>query len=149
MPNSSIWSIDRTLSVATSMGQSGPGSDGNKGVLHISQSSSITGASLSDCLVSYPRHSMGAEVVPSPQRCSWCILQSWVMFFKFFFTLFKIVGFYLLLSMIYFLRQFYCILIQAIWSDDFYNWFLWVQADLWIGLVDFNGKSNHLGLFYA
>ena len=30
-----------------------PGSDGNKGVLRITQSSSITGASPSDCLVSY------------------------------------------------------------------------------------------------
>ena len=48
---SSIWPIDRTLSGATTPGQSGPGSDGNKGVLHIPQSSSITGTSPSDCLV--------------------------------------------------------------------------------------------------
>ena len=32
-----------TLSGATTPGQSGPGSDGNKEVLHIPQSSSITG----------------------------------------------------------------------------------------------------------
>ena len=32
---SSIWPIDRTLSGATTPGQSGPGSDGNEGVLHI------------------------------------------------------------------------------------------------------------------
>ena len=38
--------------------QSGPGSDGNKGVLHISQSSSITQISPSDFLVSYPEHSL-------------------------------------------------------------------------------------------
>ena len=35
------------------MDQSGPGSDGNEGVLRIPQTSSITGASLSDYLVSY------------------------------------------------------------------------------------------------
>ena len=35
MSNSSSWSIDRTLSSATTPGQSGPGSDGNEGILHI------------------------------------------------------------------------------------------------------------------
>ena len=35
--------MDRTLLVATTPGQSGPGSDGNEGVLHILQSSNITG----------------------------------------------------------------------------------------------------------
>ena len=49
---SSIWPIDKTLSDATNSGQSGPGSDGNEGVLCIPQSSSITGTSPSDCLVS-------------------------------------------------------------------------------------------------
>ena len=34
-------------------GQSGPGSNGNEGVLCIPQSSSITGTSASDCLVSF------------------------------------------------------------------------------------------------
>ena len=57
MSNSSIWPIDRTLTGATTLSQSGPGSDGNEGVLCIPQSSSITGASMSDCLVSYPGHS--------------------------------------------------------------------------------------------
>ena len=42
-------------------GQSGPGSDGNKEVLSIPQSSSITGTSPSDCLVSYPGHSLGGS----------------------------------------------------------------------------------------
>ena len=42
-----------TLPGATLPGQSGPGSDGNKGVLGIPQSSSIIGTSPSDCLVSY------------------------------------------------------------------------------------------------
>ena len=50
---SSIWPIDRTLSGATTPDQSGPGSDCNEGVLNIPQSSSITGTSPSDCLVSY------------------------------------------------------------------------------------------------
>ena len=55
---SSIWPIDRTLSGATTLSQSGTGSDGNKGILLIPQSSSITDASPSDCLVLYPEHSM-------------------------------------------------------------------------------------------
>ena len=49
---SSIWPIDRTLSDATTSGQSGPGSDGSEKVLHIPQGSSITGTS-PNCLVSY------------------------------------------------------------------------------------------------
>ena len=53
-----------TRSGATTQSQSGPGSNGNKGALCIPQSSSITGASPSDCLVSYPRHSLGERVVP-------------------------------------------------------------------------------------
>ena len=36
----------------------GPGSDDNEGILCIPQSSSITGTSQSDYLVSHPRHSM-------------------------------------------------------------------------------------------
>ena len=54
MSDDSIWPIDGTLSGATTLGQSGPGSNGNEGVLHIPQSSSVTGASSSDCLMSYP-----------------------------------------------------------------------------------------------
>ena len=50
---SSIWPIDRTLSGATSVGQNGSGGDGNEGAYCIPQSSSITEASPSDCLVSY------------------------------------------------------------------------------------------------
>ena len=60
----SIWPIDSTLLGATTLGQSGPGSDGNKFLLHIPQSSSITGSSTSDCLVSYLGHSLG-ESYPS------------------------------------------------------------------------------------
>ena len=56
---SSIWPINRTLSGTTIPYLCGPGNNGNKGVLHILQNSSITGASPSDCLVSYPGHSLG------------------------------------------------------------------------------------------
>ena len=35
------------------------GSDGNEGMLHIPQNSSITGTSASDYLMSYPGHSLG------------------------------------------------------------------------------------------
>ena len=45
-----------TLSGATTPSQSEPGSDGNEGVLRIPHSSRITGASPSDCLVSYLGH---------------------------------------------------------------------------------------------
>ena len=48
------------LSGATTLGQSGPGSNGNEGVLRFPQSSSIAGTSPSDCLVSYPGHSLGS-----------------------------------------------------------------------------------------
>ena len=55
---SSIWAIERALSAATIPGQSGPGTDGNEGVLRIPQRFSITGTSPSDCLVSYQGHSL-------------------------------------------------------------------------------------------
>ena len=60
----SIKPIDRALSGATTPGQSGPGSDGNEGVLRILQSSSTVGTSPSDCLVSYPGHSLGGVLPP-------------------------------------------------------------------------------------
>ena len=56
--------MHKTLSGASTSVQSGPGSDGNDVVLRITQSSSITEASLSDCLMSYPRHSF-RELYPS------------------------------------------------------------------------------------
>ena len=52
MSNSSIWPIDKTLSGATIPGQSGPGSNGNEGVLQITQ------ISPSDNLVLYPGYSL-------------------------------------------------------------------------------------------
>ena len=57
--------MDRALSGATTPGQSGHGSNGNEGVLCIPQSRSIAVTSPSDCLVSYPGHSL-EEGVLSP-----------------------------------------------------------------------------------
>ena len=56
MQFSFIRPIDRILSGATTLGQRGPGNDGNEGVFCIPQSSSITGTSPSDFLVSYRGH---------------------------------------------------------------------------------------------
>ena len=75
---SSIKLIDWALSSASTPGQSGPGSNGNEGVLRIPQSPSITGTSRLDCLVSYPGHSLVYVCVGglTPlQRCSRGILQ--------------------------------------------------------------------------
>ena len=89
---SSIWLIDRTLSGATTPGQSGPGSDGNEGVLHIPQSSSITEASPSDCLVSYTGHSFGVFYSSAEMQSVYSAAPvDWVkfgfVFFLFFFCL--------------------------------------------------------------
>ena len=69
---SSIWPID--LSGDSTLARSKSGSDGNGGICCITQSSSITEASPSDCLVPYPEHSCGGDLNPL-QRCSQCILQ--------------------------------------------------------------------------
>ena len=75
MQFSSIWLIDRTLSVATTLGEIGLRSGGNEGVLHIPQSSNITGTLSSGCLVLYLGHLLERGLT-SLQRCSQCILQS-------------------------------------------------------------------------
>ena len=67
--NSSIWPINSTLSCATTLVQSRPGSNGNERVLHIPQSSSITEASSLDCLVSYAGHLLW-ESYPSAENQS-------------------------------------------------------------------------------
>ena len=51
MQFSFIWPIDRTLSIATTLSQTGPRGDGNEEALSIPQSFSITGNSPPDCLV--------------------------------------------------------------------------------------------------
>ena len=66
MSNSSSWPIDRTLSRATTPYQSGPGNDVNERVLRFPQSSSITGATPLDCLMSYLGLSLG-ESYPSAE----------------------------------------------------------------------------------
>ena len=70
MSNSFIWPKERILTGATILGQSGPVSDGNEGVLHIPQSSSISGASPSDSLVSYLGHSLEG-VLPLCKDAVW------------------------------------------------------------------------------
>ncbi len=57
------------LSGATTPGQSGPESEGNEGVLRIPKSSSTPGTLPSDCLVSYPGHSLGGSY-PSAEKHS-------------------------------------------------------------------------------
>ena len=52
MSNSSIWPIDKTLSGATTLGESRPGSNSNEGIFCIPQSCKAR-ASPSDCLMLY------------------------------------------------------------------------------------------------
>ena len=61
--NSSIWSIDGSLTITTTLGQSGPKSNSNEGILRIHQNFR-TGTTLSDDLVSYLGYSFGVEVLP-------------------------------------------------------------------------------------
>ena len=82
---SPILLIDRTLPGNTTPYQSGPGSDGNEGVLRIPQSSCITVAPPSDCLVSYPWHSLREsyhseekQSVYSTALADWAIDIFWV-----------------------------------------------------------------------
>ena len=70
MSNSSICLIDRTLLGATTPNQSWSGSNVNEGVFCIPQSFCITGASPSDCFMSYLRHSFGRESYPSAEMQS-------------------------------------------------------------------------------
>ena len=63
MPNSSIWFIDEILSGATTLGQSGPGSNGIEEVLHIPQSFCIIGASPWNGFVSLPGHVWEKDVI--------------------------------------------------------------------------------------
>ena len=63
MLNSFIWPIDKTLSSAITLDQSGPGSNGNEGVLCIPQNSSISGTTPSNCLMSKDSY-WGERVLP-------------------------------------------------------------------------------------
>ena len=64
---SSIWPIDMILSDVSNSDPSGAWNYGNEEVLHIPQSSSITGTPPSDYLVPYPGDSLG-EVSPLCRR---------------------------------------------------------------------------------
>ena len=61
--------LDKTLSGAITPRPSVTGSDGNEEVLCIPQSSSITGTSPSDCLVSYTGHPWGLAPLQRSSRC--------------------------------------------------------------------------------
>ena len=52
------------------LGQSGPGSDGNEEVVRIPQSSNIAGTSPSDCLESYQDTRWGGGSYPSAEKHS-------------------------------------------------------------------------------
>ena len=85
------------LSGATTPGQSGPGSNGNEGVLRIPHSSSTAGTSPSDCLVSYLGHSLGKGSYPSAevQSVYSTAPADWAMTTNEMFTIFKIVPWHL------------------------------------------------------
>ena len=72
--SSNVKKLYLSLSDATIPGQSGTGSDSNKGIPQIPQSSSITGCSPSDCVASYQGHSL-VGVLPLLQRRSRFILR--------------------------------------------------------------------------
>ena len=64
--------LDRTIFGATIPGQSGPGSDSNEGVLHISESSSINRAGHQIVYLHMPNTRWKGLTLW--QRCSWCSL---------------------------------------------------------------------------
>ena len=64
---SSIWLIDRALSGATTLGQNGPESNGNEGVLCIPQNSSITRTLPSDLFSVISRTLVGAGIYLSAE----------------------------------------------------------------------------------
>ena len=69
------------LFYATIPEQSGPGSNGNEGVLCIPQSSSITGTLPSDFLVSYPEHSLGESYPTAELQSVYSIATAdWISF---------------------------------------------------------------------
>ena len=65
MSNSSIWPFEKTLSGTTTLGQSGPESNGNE-MIHLIPQKSKTEASSSVRLTSYPGHLLG-EFYPSAE----------------------------------------------------------------------------------
>ena len=66
------------MSGDATLDQSGPGSDGNVGVICILQRSKIIGASLWDCLVSYQEHSLGGGSNRSPEQVTEFYCLTWL-----------------------------------------------------------------------
>ena len=94
MSSSSIWPIYQvlplqTLSGATTPEQNGSGSNGYERIVCISQSSSITEVSISDCLVSYQGHLLGGGSYPSVETQSvyFMVSADWASFFWYYFGL--------------------------------------------------------------
>ena len=73
MWNSSIRPLDTILSGATTVDQSELGNDGSEEVLCILQSSSITWASQSDCLVSFTEMQSVYSTIP----VDWAVIPLW------------------------------------------------------------------------
>ena len=69
MSNTSIWSIDGTLSGVADPGHSRPGRNGSEKVLSIIQISSSIGVSPSDYFMSYPEHAL-EDFYPSAEMQS-------------------------------------------------------------------------------
>ena len=81
MSNSSIWPIDRTLSRATTSGQSESGSDGNEGGYFAFFKAPLTRALSLDGLMSYAEHLLGEsyssaeiQLIYSTASANWTVL---------------------------------------------------------------------------
>ena len=78
----SIRPIDRSLSGATTSELTESGSVDNKGLHRIPQSSSNTGTSASDCLVSYQGYSLGGvSILWEKQSVYWTAPTEWTIFY--------------------------------------------------------------------
>ena len=134
MSNNSVWPIDRTLSGATTPGQSGFRSDGSEGIRCIPQSSSITGASPLDCLMSYLGHSLWWGLTPQ-QRCSQCILQPQLT------GLYIYIYIYIYVCMCVSIQIYMCMCIHIY----IYIYIYYIYISVCIGLVSlFNGLSTFM-----
>ena len=145
---SSIWPINWTLTGATTPEKSGPVSDGNEGVLHIPQRSSITGNLPSDCLVSYPGHLLGVGNHSAEKQSMYSTaLADWTRWVFMHFTVHKWSSYlFFFLICISFLK-FFCrenlvtvakfeiVIIGSAWSI-----YVWVCLLLLNFLLNFDGK---------
>ena len=116
-------------------GQSEPGSDGNEGVLRISQRSSITVASLSDCWVSYLGHSLGTDLSAEKQSV-YSIVPANVAIPFFFFSICS----YVVNDLIGCCNSFFFPLLYV--RIEFSNWF--INAILNAGVTSSSSFSWHM-----